>query len=80
VVHGPDGGATVFVVTPDNKIEVRPVKADTALGDQWIVTSGLKTGERVVLEGLQKIQPGMTVNPVPFAPATNAPAASQPNQ
>ena len=79
VVHGPDGGATVFVVTPDNKVEVRPVKADTALGDQWIVTGGLKTGERVVVDGLQKIQPGMTVNPVPFVPATNAPAASQPN-
>jgi membrane fusion protein (multidrug efflux system) len=79
VVHGADGGATVYVVTPDNKIEVRTVKADTALGDKWIVTSGLKTGERVVVEGLQKIKPGMTVNPVPFVPATNAPAMTQPN-
>ena len=79
VVHGADGGATVFIVTPDNKIEVRPVKANTALGDQWIVTSGLKTGERVVVEGLQKIKPGMTVNPVPFVPATNAPAMTQTN-
>jgi membrane fusion protein (multidrug efflux system) len=79
VVHGADGGATVYVVTPDNKIEVRSVKADTALGDKWIVTSGLKTGERVVVEGLQKIKPGMTVNPVPFVPATNAPAAAPTN-
>jgi membrane fusion protein (multidrug efflux system) len=79
VVHGADGGATVFVVTPDNKIEVRPVKADTALGDKWIVTGGLKTGDRVVVDGLQKIQPGMTVNPAPFVPATNAPSMTPPN-
>jgi membrane fusion protein, multidrug efflux system len=79
VVHGADGGTTVFVVTPDNKIEVRPVTADTALGDRWIVTSGLKAGDRVVVEGLQKIQPGMTVNPAPFVPATNAPVRTQTN-
>ncbi len=78
VQHSADGGATVFVVTPDNKVEVRPIKANTTLGnDKWIVTDGLKTGERVIVEGLQKIQPGMTVNPVPFDGTTNAPAASQ---
>ena len=74
VVRGADGNATVLVVTPDNKVEARVVKADTALGDQWIVTGGLKTGERVIVEGLQKVQPGATVNPVPFTSATNAPA------
>jgi membrane fusion protein (multidrug efflux system) len=67
-------------VTPDNKVEVRPVKADTAVGDKWIVSSGLKAGERVIVDGLQKVQPGMTVNPVPFDASTNAPAASQPKQ
>ena len=76
VSHGPDGSASVFVVTPDNKVEARTIKADTALGgDKWIVTDGLKPGERVIVEGLQKVQPGMTVTPTPYdASATNAPA------
>jgi membrane fusion protein (multidrug efflux system) len=81
VQHGMDGGATVFVVTPDNKAEVRPIKANTTLGnDKWVVTDGLKAGERVIVEGLQKVQPGATVNPVPFDSSTNAPAASQAKQ
>jgi membrane fusion protein (multidrug efflux system) len=79
VAHGPDGGATVLVVTPDNKVEVRSIKADTAAGDKWIVTSGLSTGERVIVEGLQKVQPGMTVDPVPFGSSTNAPVVNPPN-
>lgn len=79
VSHGADGGATVLIVTPDDKVAVRPIKTDTAIGDKWIVTGGLKPGERVIVEGSQKIQPGMTVKPVPFgSAATNAPAASQP--
>jgi membrane fusion protein (multidrug efflux system) len=78
VSHGPDGSAAVFVVTPDNKVEVRPIKADTALGDtKWIVTDGLKPGEQVIVDGLQKVQPGMTVVPTPYDDSgTNAPAAS----
>jgi len=81
VVHGADGSATVFAVTPDpeNKVEVRPIKADTAVGDKWIVTSGLKAGDRVIVEGLQLAQPGATVKPVPFAPPTNVPAAPRSN-
>jgi membrane fusion protein (multidrug efflux system) len=73
VTRGADGTATVLVVTSDNKVEVRAVKADTALGDQWVITQGLKAGERVIVEGLQKVQPGATVNAVPFVNATNAP-------
>jgi membrane fusion protein (multidrug efflux system) len=38
----------------------------SAEGNNWIVTSGLKAGDKVILEGLQKIQPGMVVKPVPF--------------
>jgi membrane fusion protein (multidrug efflux system) len=72
VTYGANGDATVLVVTPDNKVEVRPVQTDYAQGDQWIVTSGLKAGERVIVEGSQKIRPGMTVNAVPFGTSTNA--------
>ncbi len=80
VIHGADGGTTVFVVTPDNKVEVRPIKAETAVGDKWIVSDGLKAGERVIVEGLQSAQPGITVKPVPFVPATKAPAAAGAHQ
>jgi membrane fusion protein (multidrug efflux system) len=75
VVYGANGKPTVMVVTPDNKVEVRPVTVSSAAGDKWIITDGLKTGERVILEGFQQVQPGMAVKPVPFESATNAPAA-----
>jgi membrane fusion protein (multidrug efflux system) len=74
VVYGADGKPTVSVVTPDNKVEVRPVTVSSAAGDKWIITDGLKTGERVILEGFQKVQSGMAVKPVPFESATNAAA------
>ena len=73
VVYGADGKPTVTVVTPDNKVEILPVTVSSAEGNNWIVTGGLKAGERVILSGLQKVQPGMTVKPVPFD-STNAPA------
>jgi membrane fusion protein (multidrug efflux system) len=75
VVYGADGKPTVTVVTPDNKVEIRPVTVSSEEGNKWIVTSGLNAGDRVILEGLQKVQPGMAVKPVPFdTDATNAPA------
>jgi membrane fusion protein (multidrug efflux system) len=73
VTYGANGKPTVMVVTPDNKVAVRPVTVSSAEGNNWIVTDGLKAGERVILSGLQKVQPGMTVSPVPFD-STNAPA------
>ncbi|MGH7976722.1 MAG: efflux RND transporter periplasmic adaptor subunit, partial [Limisphaerales bacterium] len=73
VAYGADGKPTVTVVTTDNKVEIRPITVSSAEGNNWIVTSGLKAGDRVILEGLQEIQPGMTVKPVPFD-STNAPA------
>jgi membrane fusion protein, multidrug efflux system len=78
VAYGANGKPTVTVVTPDNKVEVRPVTVSSAEDNKWIVTSGLKAGDRVILEGLQKVQPGMTVKPVPFD-STNAPANDDAN-
>jgi membrane fusion protein (multidrug efflux system) len=75
VAYGANGKPTVMAVTPDNKVEIRPVTVSSAEGNDWIITSGLKAGDRVILEGLQKVQPGMVVSPVPFD-STNAPAAS----
>jgi membrane fusion protein (multidrug efflux system) len=73
VTYGANGKPTVTVVTSDNKVEIRPITVSSAENNDWIVTGGLKAGERVILEGLQKIQPGMVVKPVPFD-STNAPA------
>ncbi|MFJ2989734.1 efflux RND transporter periplasmic adaptor subunit [Collimonas sp. NPDC087041] len=70
-------GASVFVVGADNKVSVRPVVADKAQGDKWIVTEGLKSGDKVIVDGLQKVKPGAVVNPSPWNPAAAAaPAAA----
>jgi membrane fusion protein (multidrug efflux system) len=56
-----------MVVDKANKIERRPLVTERAIGDAWLVTKGIAPGERVVVEGLQKIRPGAVVNPVPLA-------------
>ena len=61
------GAYQVAVVDGENKISVRTVKVGDAVGTQWIISEGLKQGERVVAEGVQKVRPGMQVNPKPFA-------------
>jgi membrane fusion protein (multidrug efflux system) len=66
VTLGGNGSATVMLVTSDNKVEARNIKIGDAVGDQWIVTDGLKAGETVIVEGLQKAKPGSEVKPVPF--------------
>lgn len=76
VTRNPDGTGTVFVVTKENKVEPRIIKTTNAIGTNWLVTSGLGSGDTVILEGLQKIRPGSTVVPVPFVNAgSGAPVA-----
>ncbi len=60
------GGHQVAVVDDDNKVSIRTIHAGNQIGNQWIVTDGLKPGERVVAEGVQKVRPGMQVKPKPF--------------
>src|SRR5215510_15626448 len=60
------GSYQVVVVTPENKVDIRPVKVGQRAGGLWIIDQGLKLGERVVVEGLQKVKAGMTVDPKPF--------------
>ena len=74
LLRGQGGSATVMLVGADNKVQVQPVKADTAVGDKWVVTSGLKAGDKVIVQGLQKVRPGAPVKPVPVA--ASAPAAA----
>jgi membrane fusion protein (multidrug efflux system) len=85
----PSGSASVMLVGADGKVSVQPVKADTAQGDAWVVSEGLKAGDRVIVEGFQKAKPGSVVKPVVWKePASTAgqpqaaakPAASQADQ
>jgi len=61
------GGYQVAVVDGENKVSIRSVKVGDSFGTRWVITDGLKGGERVVAEGVQKVRPGMLVNPKPFA-------------
>lgn len=61
------GGYQVAVVDGDNKVNVRTVTVGDRVGNEWIIAEGLKPGERVVAEGVQKVRTGTQVNPKPFA-------------
>jgi RND family efflux transporter MFP subunit len=58
------GSYQVAVVGDDNKVSIRPVKVGERVDQMWIINEGLKAGERVVVEGTQKVRPGVVVNPV----------------
>ena len=83
VTRGP-AGDSVLVVGADNKPAPRPVKIGASQGSDWVVLSGLAAGERVIVDGFQKMMPGAPVNPVPWAapakpgsaPAGGAPVAA----
>lgn len=72
------GNHQVVVVTPDNKAEIRPVKVGRRIDHRWIIESGLKPGDRIVVEGIQKARPGLTLNAQPWTPP--APVAATSNQ
>ena len=60
------GTYIVAVVGPDNKVEMRPIQRGQAIDESFVIEKGVKAGERVVVEGIQKVRPGMTVDPKPF--------------
>jgi len=64
VSRTPRGVALVMVVNAKSQVEQREVTADTAVGADWLVTGGLRPGERVIVEGLMKAKPGATVKAV----------------
>jgi membrane fusion protein (multidrug efflux system) len=69
------GKPIAFVVDADGKLESRAVTTERAIGDRWLVTSGLKRGDHLVVEGQQKARPGEPVNAVPLLTPATAPAA-----
>lgn len=76
------GMGSVMIVDDQNIARPRLIRTDNAVGDKWVVTSGLKAGERVIIEGLLKARPGLPVVPETFAPEaeTSQTAAKAPNK
>ncbi|WP_075187883.1 efflux RND transporter periplasmic adaptor subunit [Teredinibacter haidensis] len=64
VTRNRQGEATALVVNQDNVVEARALTTGRSVGNQWLVEGGLQTGDRVIIEGLQKTAPGATVIPV----------------
>lgn len=77
VIRGPGGKGSVLIVDEKDNAQIRSVETSDATGDKWVVTSGLQAGERVIIEGSQKVKPGAPVVPEPFVPAKDA--AATPN-
>jgi membrane fusion protein (multidrug efflux system) len=73
ISRDPKGNATAMVVGADGKVEMRTLQAERAVGDKWLVESGLKAGDKLIVEGTNKIGPGM---PVHATEKSDAPAGS----
>lgn len=77
-VLGGAAGQSVMIVDAENKVVPRPIRTGAMAGGDFIVTDGLKGGEQVIVNGLQKVKPGATVKPVPWTPG--APLLAAPAQ
>ncbi|WP_218573768.1 efflux RND transporter periplasmic adaptor subunit [Plesiomonas shigelloides] len=78
VSRTPKGGASVLVVDSDNKVSPRDIQVSRMIGTDWVVESGLKAGERVIIAGLQKVAPGAQVNPTDKTAAASQDATPAP--
>ncbi len=70
VTRAEGGMGSVLIVDDSNHAQVRMVQTGEGIGDKWVITSGLKAGERVIMEGHLKVKPGSLVVPAPFVAAT----------
>lgn len=75
VTRNPQGEAMVMVVGAENKVEPRVIKVARTVGENWLVSEGLKAGDQVILEGVQKARPGTPVKVVPFGAKPEGAAA-----
>jgi membrane fusion protein (multidrug efflux system) len=81
VSRDPKGNPVALVVDSSEKVAQRTVSVDRAIGDKWLVSDGLKPGDRLIVEGLQKARPGTSVKAVPFkAGGQETPAAAKAGQ
>ena len=85
VSRDPKGNPTSLIVDAEGKVQQRMLTLDPPIGDKWLVSAGLVTGDRVIVEGVQKVRPGASVKAVPFDAAksgegkTAAPPAAKSN-
>lgn len=80
VTRNAKGIATAMLVNSEGKVEPRELKVDRAIGSRWLVSEGLKAGDRVIIEGLQKARPGDRVKALPFETRTDAPSGDNTRQ
>ena len=78
ITRTPTGQAMAMIVDAKGAIEARPVTTVGVQGQNWIVTEGIKTGEKIVVDGIAKVKAGQTVSAKPYQPQTEAPKASAP--
>jgi membrane fusion protein, multidrug efflux system len=71
VSRDPKGNPFTLVVDAEGKVQQRMLTIDRAIGNTWLVVAGLAAGERVIVEGVQKVRPGLTVKTIPFAAGQN---------
>ncbi|HLN49283.1 MAG TPA: efflux RND transporter periplasmic adaptor subunit [Steroidobacteraceae bacterium] len=77
ITRDPKGVASALIVDKNGKVEVRSVRVSRTIGDQWLIEEGLSAGDRLIVEGLQKVQPGMAVQAVEQAAAADATAENR---
>jgi membrane fusion protein (multidrug efflux system) len=70
------GMQSVLTVGPENKVLMRSVVTGDRVGESWVIEQGLKPGDRVIVEGIQKAQPGAVVTPKPYLPPATKPNAA----
>lgn len=78
VARNPKGEPYVLLVNAEGKVEQRPLTLDRTIRDQWLVASGLAPGDKVIVEGLQKVRPGVEVKEIPFANSANPATPGEP--
>lgn len=88
VTHDPRGNPQVLIVDAEGKVQLRRLTLDRAIGNRWLISSGLAPGDRVIVEGVQKAKPGASVKVIPFGSdsetktgerGSTAPAAAKSN-
>jgi membrane fusion protein (multidrug efflux system) len=79
VTRDPKGNPIALTVDAGGKVQKRVLTLDRAIGDQWLVSSGLTPGDRLIVEGLQRVRPGAAVKVVPFDGAKTAGGTNQPS-
>lgn len=68
VFRDPKGSPFVYIVDRDSKVQIRPIVIDRAIEDKWLVSEGVSVGEKVIVEGFQRIMPGAAVKAVSYVP------------